>query len=106
MEKGTLPAEVVATLYRIAQEALSNIAKHAQATSVDIILERSPDNVSLIIEDDGVGFDPNEVSSRGNGGFGLMGMRERAALVGGMVEIESQLGKGATVIVRIPAPAV
>lgn len=102
MERERLTPESETMLYRIAQEALNNIAKHARAGNVGIILERNTDHVSLIIEDDGVGFDSDEVSSRGNGEFGLMGMRERAALVGGTVEIESRPGHGATVFVRIP----
>jgi PAS domain S-box-containing protein len=102
MDNDPLPPEIVTTLYRIAQEALSNIAKHALATKVDIILDVRTDNVSLIIEDNGLGFEPDKVTSRGNGGFGLTGMRERAALVGGIVEIESPAGGGVTVIVRIP----
>jgi signal transduction histidine kinase len=103
VEKDPLPPEIVTTLYRIAQEALSNIAKHALATKVDVILECQSDNISLIIEDNGLGFEPDKISERGNPGFGLTGMRERAALVGGIVEIESRLGGGVTVIVRIPA---
>lgn len=104
MERDRLTPEIETTLYRIAQEALNNIAKHARATTVGIILERSTDHVSLIIEDNGVGFNPDDISGRGNGGFGLTGMRERAALLGGTVIIESHPGNGATVFVRIPAP--
>jgi PAS domain S-box-containing protein len=96
-----LTSEVETTLYRIAQEALNNIAKHARAENVDVILERRTDHVSLIIEDDGVGFEP------GNGtaphqGFGLLGMQERAALVGATLQIESAAGEGTTIIVRMP----
>jgi PAS domain S-box-containing protein len=102
IEEEPLPPEIVSTLYRIAQEALSNVAKHALATRVDVILECRADDISLIIEDNGLGFEPEKVSGRGNGGFGLTGIRERAALVGGIVEIESRPGGGVTVIVRIP----
>ena len=76
-----LPPEAETTLYRVAQEALTNIAKHARATRVDVILERQPDSVLLIVEDNGVGFD-TEGSDTPERGFGLLGMQERAALIG------------------------
>ena len=96
-----LGSEIETTLYRIAQEALNNIAKHARAGHVEIILERRPDHVSLIVEDDGVGFDPGGVDADRRG-FGLLGMQERAALVGATLQIESAPGEGTTVLVRMP----
>ncbi len=104
MNKDRLTSDMETALYRIAQEALNNVAKHAQATRVAVVLERRSDNVSLIIEDDGVGFDSQQVFSEDDKGLGLLGMRERAALVGGRIEIESQSGAGTTVVVRIAAP--
>lgn len=104
MDKERLTPEIETALYRIAQEALNNIAKHAQATQVAIVLERRADQVSLIIEDDGVGFDLQQLLSADDIGLGLVGLRERAALFGGTVEIESQLNEGATIVVRIPIP--
>jgi PAS domain S-box-containing protein len=98
-----LASEAETTLYRIAQEALTNVAKHSRAKRVDVILERQADSVLLIVEDDGVGFDPDAEGSAG-GGFGLLGMQERAALVGATVEIESTAGKGTTVFLRMAAP--
>jgi PAS domain S-box-containing protein len=98
-----LPADSETALYRIAQEALTNVAKHARAANVDVILERRADTVLLIIEDDGVGFDPAGAGSGGQG-FGLLGMQERAGLVGAMLEIESSAGKGTTVLVRMATP--
>jgi PAS domain S-box-containing protein len=98
-----LPSEAETTLYRIAQEALNNVAKHARATSVEIILERRADQALLIIEDDGVGFEPAQASSNRQG-FGLLGMQERAALVGATLQIEST-GKGTTILVRMPTPS-
>jgi two-component system sensor histidine kinase UhpB len=93
-------------LYRLAQEALNNVAKHARATQVDAALEGNSESLSLIIEDNGVGFDPSDGETLGEG-FGLMGMRERAALVGADLQIESVRGHGTTVIVRTPvAPVV
>ncbi len=68
-------------LYRIAQEALNNVAKHSRARRVEVILERRPDCVLLILEDDGVGFDGAD-GGKARQGFGLVGMQERAALVG------------------------
>jgi PAS domain S-box-containing protein len=95
-----LPPDAETTLYRVAQEALTNIAKHARATRVGVILERQADFVLLIVEDNGVGFDADAEGHAG-GGFGLLGMQERAALVGATVEIESTAGKGTTVFLRM-----
>jgi len=99
-----LPSDAETALYRIAQEALTNVAKHARARNVDVILERRADTVLLIIEDDGVGFDPAAAGGAGQG-FGLLGMQERAGLVGASIEIESSAGKGTTVLVRMAAGA-
>lgn len=93
-----LPAEIETTLYRIAQEALNNVFKHAHTKSVDIILERRDREAVLIIEDKGVGFDI-EAQTRG---IGLVGMRERASLAGGVLEVESAPNRGTTLYVRIP----
>jgi PAS domain S-box-containing protein len=98
-----LASEVETALYRIAQEALNNVAKHARASRVEVILERRSDCVLLILEDDGVGFEPGSEASAA-GGFGLVGMQERAALVGASLEIESTPGQGTTVLVRMAVP--
>ena len=95
-----LAPEAETALYRIAQEALTNVAKHAKATSVGVILDRNTDHVMLIIEDDGIGFDATGAEQAGQG-FGLVGMQERAGLVGATLEIESSAGKGTTVFVRM-----
>jgi PAS domain S-box-containing protein len=95
-----IASEAETTLYRIAQEALTNVAKHSRAKNVDVILERRADCVLLIVEDDGVGFDPG-VAGRSGDGFGLLGMQERASLVGATLEIESTAGKGTTILVRM-----
>jgi two-component system CheB/CheR fusion protein len=102
MNKYRLNFEIETAFYRITQEALNNVAKHAGATSVSILLERRADSVSLIVEDDGCGFDDENTSGSGDRGLGLAGMRERAALLGGSVEIESSEGEGTTIIARIP----
>jgi PAS domain S-box-containing protein len=98
-----LPSETETTLYRIAQEALTNVAKHSRARHVEVILERRADSVVLIVEDDGVGFDQGDKDLSGKG-LGLLGMQERAALVGATLEIESAAAKGTTVLVRMAAP--
>jgi PAS domain S-box-containing protein len=103
LEDARLAPLVETSLYRIAQEALNNVSKHAEATSVDLLLERRGHNAVLIIEDNGQGFNPDEMTlSAGGRGMGLIGMRERAALVGGSIEIESAGGEGTTIFVRIP----
>ena len=99
-----LDSEAETTLYRIAQEALTNVAKHSRARHVELILERRSDHVLLVVEDDGAGFDPGDSTP----GFGLLGMQERASLVGATLEIEAAVGKGTTILVRMaaaPAPA-
>ena len=95
-----LPPEVESNLYRIAQEALNNCAKHAKCTRADIILERRDHHVILIIEDNGVGFNvPAEIKSGSI--MGLISMRERAALIGGTFDIESTPNEGTTIFVRV-----
>jgi signal transduction histidine kinase len=97
-----LPSETETTLYRIAQEALTNVARHSRAANVEVILERRPDHVLLIVEDDGVGFDVGGAAP--TQGFGLLGMQERASLVGATLQIESAIGRGTTILVRMAAP--
>ena len=94
-----LPPEVETNLYRITQEVLNNVQKHAQACKVGVLLERRGGQLTLIVEDDGKGFDPDE---KGGGGMGLINMRERAALINGRLEIESAPGAGATLYARVP----
>ena len=89
-------------LYRVLQEALTNVWKHSSANAVSVILESQPDFVQLIVEDNGAGFDPSTAS--GDGRFGLLGMRERVSLIGGTFNIESEVGKGTSIYVRVPAP--
>ncbi|HEX7313808.1 MAG TPA: PAS domain S-box protein [Pyrinomonadaceae bacterium] len=99
-----LPPEVETCLYRIAQEALNNVYKHAQAARVSVVLERRDGNAVLVVEDDGVGFDAADAATwRGDRGIGLVGMRERVAPLGGSVEFESEPGKGTTIFARVPA---
>jgi len=94
--------EIETNLYRIAQEALNNTCKHAQASRVDVLLERRDHSIVLIIEDDGVGFDTEQTITETDRGLGLLGMRERAALIGGTLEIEASPNQGTTVYARLP----
>jgi signal transduction histidine kinase len=96
-----LPPDVEVNLYRIAQEALHNVAKHAEATRVAVCLQRTDGHLVLAIEDDGRGFVVNGQPRDGQGGFGLLNMRERAALVGGSIDIESVPAQGTTVLTRV-----
>jgi PAS domain S-box-containing protein len=102
LEGGHLSPESETELYRIMQEALTNVAKHAHASHVSVILERRSDVVRLIIEDDGIGFNVVRSDAGGGGPCGLVGMRERAALLGGTLDIESSATGGTTLITRIP----
>jgi PAS domain S-box-containing protein len=95
--------EAEIALYRIAQEALTNVAKHAQASRVDVFLESRDGYLVLVVEDDGVGFDPEHAATRERG-IGLLGMRERAGLIGAQFELESRSGEGTSIFVRY-APA-
>jgi PAS domain S-box-containing protein len=96
--------DVETTLYRLAQEALNNVAKHARANHVDVVLAGTAGSLSLIIEDNGVGFDLSAIEKSGQR-FGVIGMRERAALVDAELQIESMPGRGTTVIVRTATTA-
>jgi signal transduction histidine kinase len=95
-----LPSEVETTLYRVVQESLTNIVKHANAHNVSVSLARRRSVVAAVIEDDGVGFDLRAVRREG---IGLLGMRERLALLDGRLEIESRPGAGTTIVAEVPA---
>lgn len=97
--------EIETALYRIVQEGLTNIAKHAQAHHITLALIEADHEARIHIQDDGQGFDltqPLKKDGTSEGGLGLMGMRERAALLDGQVEIRSQLGKGTIIDISIP----
>ncbi|MFQ5856240.1 MAG: ATP-binding protein [Anaerolineae bacterium] len=101
---GRLPEELETVLFRITQEAIGNIARHAGARRVNIHLSRRDGEVHLVIEDDGEGFDPDAVQPARDGtqGLGLAGMRERASLLGGQVRIRSRPGYGTRIDVELP----
>jgi signal transduction histidine kinase len=96
-----LPANVEEELYRIAQEALNNTLRHAQASRVIVTLHRNDETVRLEITDDGVGFDPQTATLQG--GFGLQSMQERAERLGGQMTVQSQAGTGTQISVEICA---
>ena len=88
-------------IYRIVQEALNNVLKHSGATTVSVLLHHRKDHVVLIVEDDGRGFD-SDADVQKPGGLGLIGMQERAAVMKGSLEIDSQSGSGTTILAKIP----
>ena len=104
LETARLALELETALYRVTQEALTNVLRHAKAQRVSVLLERRADHVSLIVEDDGVGFEPDAVLL-GAGTcdkLGLLGMQERIRLAGGTLDLESTPERGTTVFVRAP----
>ena len=100
LEGTRLPADVETALYRVVQEAMTNVVRHARATRVDVLVEHQSDRVMVMVEDDGVGFRPDQ-AQRGNH-FGLLGMKERAESLGGTLTVESTPGAGTTIVVEAP----
>ncbi|MEP7009572.1 MAG: sensor histidine kinase [Acidobacteriota bacterium] len=94
-----LPQVVETALYRVVQEAMVNVARHARAARVDVLLEHRGDRVMVMIEDNGVGFEPDLVE-RGDH-FGLLGIQERAEALGGTLTLESAPGTGTTIVVEV-----
>jgi PAS domain S-box-containing protein len=100
-----LPPEVETAIYRVVQEALTNVFQHAHARRVRVVMEWQEGLVTAMVQDDGVGFDPQAAAdSATDKRLGLIGMRERAALAGGSLQIVSRPGGGTTVIARFPVP--
>lgn len=96
-----LPPAVETALYRIVQEALTNVIKHSRASRVSVLLTRKRDSVAAVIEDDGQGF---ELEDLRDGGLGLLGMRERIALLDGRLAVESSSAGGTSVVAEVPVP--
>ena len=96
--QGVLPAEVQVAIYRVCQEALNNVAKHAKASQVEIDVRHEPSGLELYIRDDGRGFDTSEQMPPGH--YGLSMMRERAETVGAQLTVTSQLGHGTELVIR------
>jgi signal transduction histidine kinase len=101
MPEERLPAEIETALFRVVQEALTNVVKHARANRVSVLLTRNDSTVTAVIEDDGTGFDP---AGAGDDRLGLAGMRERLALLDGTLEIDSGRGSGTTLVAEVPVP--
>ena len=98
-----LPGEVETALYRIVQEALTNAIKHAQAGSVSVVLTRTPTTVTAVVEDNGRGIQAvRDSDAEGAEGLGLVGMRERVALLHGRLRVESSPGMGTTIVAEVP----
>ena len=98
-----LPARLELALFRILQETLQNVEKHARARHVTVHLSKAGNLLQLTINDDGIGFDPDHIPARskGEGGFGLLGIRERAISVGGVLKIQSARRAGTEIDIRI-----
>ena len=100
---GSIPREIVSCFYRVAQESLQNIAKHASAKHVSVVLTLRKATVLLTIADDGAGFDQEAVKGRGR--LGLIGMEERARLVNGKLSIVTRPSHGTRIALEVPLPA-
>ena len=100
LETARFTPEVETTLYRVVQEALTNITRHAKARLVSVVVERRSGDAIVVVEDDGVGFDPDLVGTTGR--LGLLGMLERVTLVGGNLQVESAFDSGTLIRVRVP----
>jgi signal transduction histidine kinase len=96
---GRLPPEIETVLYRVVQEALTNVVKHAGAEHVSIVLTQRQSGIRIVVEDDGHGFDTGDVRKDA---LGVVGMQERVSLVGGTLEIESAAGAGTTLVAYVP----
>ncbi len=104
--EGRLPPPIETALYRIVQDALSNVTRHARATTVGVKLEREGDRLRCVIRDDGVGFDASVALARmGERGLGLMGIRERLSAIGGTFQVRSASGQGTELLATIPLKA-
>ena len=101
-DSGRLPEPVEVALYRVVQEALTNVLRHAKAKNVSVVLERNHTTVAVIIEDDGDGFDNENEGGSTSQRLGLLGMQERLELVGGTLTIESSPDAGTTIYARVP----
>lgn len=97
-----LAPEVETLIFRVVQEALTNVGKHAHASRVQVTLESADAMLHIRVEDNGVGFNPDQALQGATTGWGLLGMRERTQLVGGSVDIVAQAGRGTTVNVHVP----
>jgi signal transduction histidine kinase len=100
MDTSRLPVDIETALFRIVQESLTNVALHAQATQVDVLLNRRNGGLVLTVEDNGIGFNPNQAVNEAR--LGLFGMHERVEMLSGKLIIESAPGKGTMISVEVP----
>ncbi|MEQ2527527.1 sensor histidine kinase [Bacillaceae bacterium CLA-AA-H227] len=98
-EERRLPSKFEVALFRLVQESVQNALKHANASEIIVKLEMKPDKITILIKDDGQGFDPKERKAES---FGIIGMRERVELLSGEITIDSKIGKGAVVLIQVP----
>lgn len=101
-DKEHIPATVAIAIFRVAQEALTNVVRHAHATCAEVVLRTVDGELELTVTDDGAGFDVQAAQARPDASVGLFGMRERIALVGGKMELISRKGGGTRIAVRAP----
>ena len=99
-----VPPAIETVLYRIVQEALNNVDKHAHASAVTVVVRREARRVCCSVRDDGVGFDPGTAARSTVKGIGLIGIRERLAALGGTLSIDAAPGRGTELRVAIPLP--
>jgi two-component system NarL family sensor kinase len=104
-EPAPLPEEVKTALFRVSQEALANVAKHAKARRVEMTLSFGADGVTLRVVDDGQGFEVDAVQRDPHRGIGLRNMRERLASIGGTFEVHAAPGAGTQLLAKVPAQA-
>jgi two-component system, NarL family, sensor histidine kinase UhpB len=97
-----VPPPVAIALFRVTQEALTNIVRHSRATRADVVLESHDGVFELLVSDNGIGFDVEDARSRPTASVGLFGMAERVALVGGTIDIHARKGAGSRIDVRVP----
>ena len=97
-----MPPEIASCLYRVTQESLRNVARHARASRASVTLKKTQQGIFVSIKDFGVGFDPD--STRGQGGLGIISMEERVRIVGGKLYLKSRPGHGTEVVATIPLP--
>ena len=95
-----LQTQIANSVYRVVQEALTNVARHAQATTVTVKLKAEHSAINLRIEDNGIGFDPAAIDASSSGG--IIGMQERISLLGGTLQVQSKPGAGTRIVVEIP----
>ncbi|MBS2970694.1 sensor histidine kinase [Metabacillus sp. KIGAM252] len=102
-EERRLPPRFEVALFRLAQEAVTNALKHAQAKEISVKVEVTKEYVNLLIKDDGSGFDFSELKEKKNKSFGLVGMKERVELLDGTMEIDSKIGRGTAIMIKVPS---